>query len=71
MSIGAGVVDMDYRGPLGVVMFNFSDTDFTVKVGDRIAQLVVEVICNPEIVEVNDLDNTERAAGGFGSTGIN
>ncbi|RKO93971.1 dUTPase-like protein [Blyttiomyces helicus] len=67
---GAGVVDEDYRGPLGVVLFNFGTQDFEVKEGDRIAQLVLERIVNPEVVEVESLEDTDRGAGGFGSTGV-
>lgn len=66
----AGVVDADYRGPVGVILFNHSDTDFEVKAGDRVAQLIIEVIMKPEVVEVEDLDSTVRGAGGFGSTGV-
>lgn len=69
LDVGAGVVDADYRGPLGVVMFNFSQSDYQVKEGDRIAQLIVERIMTPAVMEVDDLDNTDRGAGGFGSTG--
>jgi dUTP pyrophosphatase len=70
IDVGAGVVDEDYRGPVGVVLFNFSDNDFEVKRGDRIAQLVLERICLAAAVEVDDLDATERGAAGFGSTGV-
>ncbi|XP_076922355.1 deoxyuridine 5'-triphosphate nucleotidohydrolase-like [Bidens hawaiensis] len=70
IDVGAGVVDADYRGPVGVILFNHSDADFEVKVGDRIAQLIVEKIITPEVVEVDDLDATVRGAGGFGSTGV-
>ncbi|KAI9305944.1 dUTPase-like protein [Cunninghamella echinulata] len=66
---GAGVIDADYRGPVGVVLFNFSKEDYQVTQGDRIAQLIIERIYTPEVVEVNDLDLTERGAGGYGSTG--
>jgi len=110
---GAGVIDADYRGPVGVVLFNFAEVDFAgkffvslalpcfalpcclalpclallarmfvpsllfvclfpffaVKVGDRVAQLILERIETPEVVEVENLDDTERGAGGFGSTG--
>ncbi|KAH7848648.1 hypothetical protein Vadar_005639 [Vaccinium darrowii] len=66
----AGVVDADYRGPVGVILFNHSDADFEVKAGDRVAQLIIEVIMKPEVVEVEDLDSTVRGAGGFGSTGV-
>jgi dUTP pyrophosphatase len=71
IDVGAGVIDQDYRGPLGVVLFNFSNVDFEVQVGDRIAQLIVEKIDTPLIVEVDNLDDTIRGVGGFGSTGKN
>ena len=50
-------------------MFNHSDIDFEVKPGDRIAQFICEKIANPILEEVQSLDNTDRGAGGFGSTG--
>ena len=70
IDIGAGVIDADYRGPVGVVMFNHGDSDLEIKHGDRIAQLVLEKISYADIVEVADLDETERGSGGFGSTGV-
>jgi dUTP pyrophosphatase len=70
IDVGAGVIDADYRGPLGVILFNHSDQDFAVKAGDRIAQLILEVIVTPEVVEVEDLESTIRGSGGFGSTGV-
>ncbi|CAM8935929.1 unnamed protein product [Rhodiola kirilowii] len=70
IDVGAGVIDADYRGPVGVILFNHSDADFEVKEGDRIAQLILEKIVTPEVVEVEDLDETVRGAGGFGSTGV-
>lgn len=71
IDVGAGVIDQDYRGNVGVVLFNHSEIPFEVKKGDRIAQLICERITYPEIVEVDTLTNTERGAGGFGSTGTN
>lgn len=68
--MGAGVIDADYRGSVGVILFNHSDVDFEIKEGDRIAQLIIEKIITPDVVEVEDLDSTARGAGGFGSTGI-
>lgn len=65
----AGVIDEDYRGNVGVVLFNHSEQDFSVKKGDRIAQLICEKIYYPELVEVANLTETKRAEGGFGSTG--
>ncbi|XP_074249755.1 deoxyuridine 5'-triphosphate nucleotidohydrolase, mitochondrial isoform X2 [Saimiri boliviensis] len=67
----AGVIDEDYRGNVGVVLFNFGKEKFEVKKGDRIAQLICERIFYPEIEEVQALDDTERGSGGFGSTGKN
>ncbi|PNW71917.1 hypothetical protein CHLRE_16g667850v5 [Chlamydomonas reinhardtii] len=67
---GAGVVDEDYRGEVGVVLFNHSDVDFVVKVGDRVAQLVLERIATPDVEEVEELDATDRGANGYGSTGV-
>ena len=70
IDVGAGVVDADYRGKVGVVLFNHGDQDFEVKMGDRIAQLVLEKISTPAVEEVSGLDDTVRGSGGFGSTGI-
>jgi deoxyuridine 5'-triphosphate nucleotidohydrolase len=70
IDVGAGVIDEDYRGNVGVILFNHSDEDFSVKAGDRIAQLILEKI---EVAEVNvceTLEDTARGAGGFGSTGV-
>lgn len=69
IDVGAGVIDEDYRGNVGVVLFNHSDTDFEVKKGDRIAQLICERIYYPVLEEVTNLSETKRAEGGFGSTG--
>ncbi|KAH6814962.1 DUTP-PYROPHOSPHATASE-LIKE 1 [Perilla frutescens var. frutescens] len=70
IDVGAGVVDADCRGPVGVILFNHSDVDFQVKTGDRIAQLIMEKIVTPEVTEVDDLDSTAKGSGGFGSTGV-
>eukprot|EP00240_Pyramimonas_obovata_P006520 CAMPEP_0118935314 /NCGR_PEP_ID=MMETSP1169-20130426/15395_1 /TAXON_ID=36882 /ORGANISM="Pyramimonas obovata, Strain CCMP722" /LENGTH=167 /DNA_ID=CAMNT_0006878331 /DNA_START=74 /DNA_END=577 /DNA_ORIENTATION=+ len=70
IDVGAGVVDADYRGNVGVILFNLSDVDFEVKRGDRVAQMILERIATPEVLEVDDLDDTSRGAGGFGSTGV-
>ncbi|KAH9603523.1 hypothetical protein KSS87_019847 [Heliosperma pusillum] len=70
IDVGAGVIDADYRGPVGVILFNHSDVDFEVKEGDRIAQLIIEKIMTPDVFEVEDLNSTVRGAGGFGSTGV-
>ena len=70
IDIGAGVVDGDYRGEVGVILFNHGDQDFQVKMGDRIAQLILEKIDTPPVEEVQGLDDTIRGSGGFGSTGV-
>ena len=67
---GAGVIDSDYRGEVKVLLFNHEDKEFAVKAGDRVAQLILERIATPEVVAVDDLDATDRQAGGFGSTGV-
>jgi dUTP pyrophosphatase len=69
IDVGAGVVDYDYRGNVGVVLFNHSDVDFTVRQSDRIAQLILEKISMVPVEEVEELPSTERGEGGFGSTG--
>ena len=71
IDVGAGVIDADYRGEVKVLLFNLGEEEYTVKKGDRIAQLIIERISTPEVVQVEDLDSTERGEGGFGSTGKN
>ncbi|KAF4510765.1 hypothetical protein G6O67_002633 [Ophiocordyceps sinensis] len=66
---GAGVIDADYRGQVKVLLFNHADADFDIKEGDRVAQLVLERIVTPDVVEVQELEESVRGAGGFGSTG--
>jgi dUTP pyrophosphatase len=72
IDVGAGVIDEDYRGDVKVLLFNFGETDFEVKIGDRIAQLLIEKILHAQIAEVNEkqLTSTVRGSGGFGSTGV-
>ena len=70
IDVGAGVVDADYRGELGIVLFNFSDTDFQINMGDKVAQLIFEKIKTPVLKEVDSLEDTDRGNKGFGSTGI-
>jgi dUTP pyrophosphatase len=69
IQVGAGVVDPDYTGEVKVVLFNHGDKDFEVKRGERIAQLVLERCETPDVEEIGFLEETERGAGGFGSTG--
>ncbi|MGN0854509.1 MAG: dUTP diphosphatase [Kiritimatiellia bacterium] len=65
-----GTIDSGYRGEVGVILANFGDADFEIKKGDRIAQLVIAPVTQAEIVEVETVDETDRGAGGFGSTGV-
>lgn len=65
-----GVIDSDYRGEIQVPMINHSDRPYTVRGGDRIAQMVILPILLPEFEECALLDETERGEGGFGSTGV-
>ena len=66
---GVCVIDSDYRGEIGVGLVNLGDAPYTVQPGDRIAQLMVVPVVQPAVTVVDDLDETERGAGGFGSTG--
>lgn len=70
IDVVGGVIDADYRGAIGVILFNHSDEEFTVKIGDRIAQLICEKIHYPKLVPVEKFDTTERNTNGFGSTGV-
>ena len=69
IDIGAGVIDADYRGNVGVVIFNHLNKPFLVNKGDRIAQLIIEKISMPKLIEVEQLEKTERTTNGYGSTG--
>ena len=64
-----GTIDADYRGEIGVILINYSNTPFTIYSGDRIAQLVFSKYEKAELIEVEELDKTERSEGGFGHTG--
>ncbi len=65
-----GTIDSDYRGELCVILINLGDESFTVHNGDRIAQLVIAPVTQGVFVKAEKLDETERGAGGFGSTGV-
>lgn len=65
-----GTIDSGYRGEVGVILINFGDADFVIKKGDKIAQIVIAPVTQPEIVETAEIDETDRGAGGFGSTGV-
>ena len=69
LSNGVGVIDSDYRGEIGVGLVNLGQSAYTVQPGDRIAQLMVTPVVQPTVVQVSALDDTDRGAGGFGSTG--
>ena len=69
LSNSVGVIDSDYRGEIQVGLINQSKETYTLEAGERIAQLVVMPVCLPEVVQVDELDDTERGEGGFGSTG--
>jgi len=65
-----GTIDADYRGEIGIILINLSDTDFIIKDGDRIAQLVIASYTQVNWKEVSILNETTRGTGGFGSTGV-
>ena len=65
-----GTVDADYRGEVGVILVNHGQAPFTIQRGDRIAQMVVAPVVQATWCEVASLDDSQRGAGGFGSTGI-
>lgn len=65
-----GTVDADYRGEIGVILVNLSNEDFTIENGERVAQLVIAKHERADWIEVNELSETSRGEGGFGSTGV-
>jgi dUTP pyrophosphatase len=65
-----GTVDADYRGEVGVVLVNLSNEPFTIEPGERIAQMVIAKHEQADFVVVEELDETERGAGGYGHTGV-
>lgn len=67
---GIGTIDSDYRGELKVILINMSRDNVVIEDGDRIAQVVFMKIEIPDIVEVEEISNTERSDGGFGHTGL-
>ena len=64
-----GVVDSDYRGELMVGLHNHSDVEYVIQPGERVAQMVLMPVAAPDVVECEELSDTARGAGGFGSTG--
>ena len=67
---GIGTIDEDYRGEICVGLINHSKVDFKISRGDRIAQMAIMEVLKPELMLADDLSDTARAAGGFGSTGV-
>lgn len=65
-----GTIDSDYRGELQIILANFSTQDFVINAGDRIAQGVVNALPQVNIIEVAEVNETERNTNGFGSTGV-
>jgi dUTP pyrophosphatase len=65
-----GTIDADYRGEIGVLLVNLSNTDFVVNDGERIAQMVIARHEQGNFIKVDQLDETERGAGGYGHTGV-
>jgi dUTP pyrophosphatase len=67
---GPGTIDADYRGEIGIILFNFGDNPFTIRRGDRIAQLVFAKLSKAKFEIKEQLSETARGAGGFGHTGV-
>jgi dUTP pyrophosphatase len=67
---GPGTIDADYRGEIGIILFNFSETPFSIHRGDRIAQLVFAKLVKASFRAVDGLPETRRGSGGFGHTGV-
>ena len=65
-----GTIDADYRGEIGVILVNLSEEEFVIENGERVAQLVITKHEQAQWIEVENLDETDRGAGGFGSTGV-
>lgn len=70
ISVDAGVIDSGYRGPIKVLLTNSSNEEYTVRVGDKIAQLLIQPVALIPPVEVDELDASERNGGGFGSSDV-
>ena len=66
---GAGLIDKSYRGELKVVLYNHSDKDYNIQMGERICQGIIIPVAISEVLEVKELSNTDRGTNGFGSTG--
>ena len=66
-----GTIDADYRGEIGLVLINWGAEPFTIQRGDRVAQMVISRVFRVEVILRDDLDETDRGAGGFGHSGTN
>ena len=64
-----GTIDADYRGEIKIILINLSNEDFVIKNGERICQMVIQKYEKAELIEVENLNNSERGEGGFGHTG--
>ena len=71
LSNGVGVIDSDYRGEVCAGLCNVSDKPYVIEPDERVAQVVIAPVVTPDIIEVDELSDTQRGAGGFGSTGRN
>jgi len=69
LDCGAGVIDSEYRGEIKVLLFNHSDEDYSIKRGERVAQLIVQKFEKVDFIPVDSLEDTTRGGNGFGSTG--
>ncbi len=65
-----GTIDSDYRGEIGIIVINWGQKPFSIRRGDRIAQLIITRVYRVHVIEVDDLDSTQRGEGGFGHSGI-
>ena len=70
IDVFAGVIDAGYRGDIGVILYNSKLNHYKVNKGDRVAQILLQKVENFELIEVSELNNTDRDIGGFGSTGV-
>lgn len=69
ISVLGGVIEYTYRGEYGVILLNTGNEDFEINIGDSVAQVLIQPVATAEVEEVEELSDTERGAGGFGSTG--
>lgn len=70
LKVMAGVIDAGYRGEVGIVLLNVSEDDITIAAGEKIAQILIQPVISPTLVEVEELSDAQRGENGFGSTGI-